>query len=166
MSDETTGRIQVTNNDVPERRHLVQPYGERPVVELAQGVVACPICGNNHFRRSRPRFGDLLELLMTRLPVRCTRCSQRQYMEFAVALLAYPPKDQGQRLAVGHETWQNWTTPSDEVQTARPLSTALGPKARNLDPGLLTPRNDPPARAQQPPTRIPSRRREDDNSIW
>ena len=158
MAEPEEGRITVTNNEVGERRHLVKPYEDRPVVELSQGSVACPFCGNGNFRRSRLRFSDLLEIMMVRYPVRCTRCSQRQYVEVAIAMLSFPPKHIGARPAKGQDTWQNWTSADAPVQTARPLSTALGPKARNLEPVEKAPR-------PEPPTRIPSRR-EDDNSIW
>ncbi len=154
-SDES---IAVTNAEDRSRKHLVQPYQERPVVELRPGTVACPYCGNPHFRRSRPRLGDLFELLLLRYPVRCTRCSQRQFVEISIAMLSYPPRHIGPRTSQGSDTWKSWTEPSATVQVARPLSTALGPKARNLDPISKTHR-------VAPPPRIPSRR-EDDSGIW
>lgn len=124
--------IAITTTEVLERRHLVQPYGRSPVVELRQGVVACPYCGNESFRRSRLRFKDVLELLMFRWPTRCTRCGQRQYLGFVVAFLAFPPKVAAVRVSKGQESWQNWTSADAPVQVARPLSTAMEPKARNL----------------------------------
>lgn len=149
--------IGVTNNEAGDRRHLVRPYEDRPVVELSQGTVACPFCGNGNFRRSRLRFSDLLEMLLLRYPVRCTRCSQRQFVEISIALLSFAPKHVGPRPATGQDTWQNWTA-TGPLQAARPLSTALVPKSRKLESGAR------PAYAE-PPSRIPSRR-EEDNSIW
>ena len=150
--------IGVTTVETNDRRHLVQPYTERPVVELAEGVVACPFCGNPRFRRSRLRFADMAEILMLRYPVRCTRCSQRQFTDFNIAMLSYPPKRTGARAAEGSDTWKNWTDPSLPGQpVARPLSTALGPRARNLDASARPTR---PA----PPPRIPSRK--EDSGIW
>ena len=148
--------IAVTNNEVGERRHLVKPYEDSPVVELSQGTVACPFCGNGNFRRSRLRFSDLVELLLLRYPVRCTRCSQRQYVEISIALLSFAPKHVGPRPATGQDTWQNWTAPGS-LQTARPLSTAQGPRARNLESGARPAYTEPPSRVAS--------RREDDNAI-
>ena len=159
MAEPTDGQIAVTNNEVGERRHLVQPYKERPVVELSQGTVACPFCGNGNFRRSRLRFSDLLEMLLLRYPVRCTRCSQRQYVEIAIALLSFPPKHVGPRPATGQDTWKNWTSADAPVQIGRPMSTALGPKARKLE---FAP--DPANTAPQEPT--PPKRGDDDYIVW
>jgi hypothetical protein len=137
--------ISVTTAEVNERRHLVKPYDERPVLELADGVVACLNCGNPQFRRSRLRFTDIGEILMMRYPVRCTRCGQRQYRDFIVAMLAFPPRPAHRRVAEIEETWRKWTDPSMPSQpVARPLSTALGPQARNLEATSLPPRHGIP----------------------
>jgi hypothetical protein len=40
----------------------------------------CHFCGGASLRRSRLRFSDLLWLLVLRLPVRCRRCSKRQFV--------------------------------------------------------------------------------------
>ncbi|MEZ2347861.1 hypothetical protein [Terriglobus sp. RCC_193] len=126
-------QVGVTTVETNDHRHLVEPYKERPTIELKQGVVACPFCGNPQFRRSRLRFSDLLEILMLRYPVRCTRCAQRQFTDIYVAMMSYPPKHHGGRSAQDETSWKNWTGPSTTVQTARPLSTAMEPKARNLE---------------------------------
>ncbi|AFL90297.1 hypothetical protein Terro_4090 [Terriglobus roseus DSM 18391] len=126
--------IGVTTVEANHRRHLVRPYEDRPVVELAEGVVACPLCGNPRFRRSRLRFTDFAEILMMRYPVRCTRCGQRQYTDFNVAMMSFPPRPVGGHRAERQDTWKNWTDPSMPSQpVARPLSTAQGPRARNLN---------------------------------
>lgn len=143
--------IAITTTEVLERRHLVQPYGSAPVVELRQGVVACLICGNEGFRRSRLRFKDGLELLMFRWPTRCTRCSHRQYLGFVVAFLAYPPKQAAVRVSKGQETWSNWTSADAPVQVARPLSTAMEPKAQKLAQLPVTTESKPaPTKRSQP----------------
>lgn len=126
--------IGVTTVEANDRRHLVQPYDEKPVVELAEGVVACLHCGNPRFRRSRLRFTDFLELLMMRYPVRCTRCGQRQYTDFNIAMMSFPPRPAGGRKAEGQDTWKAWTDPSMAGQpVSRPLSTAQGPRAERLE---------------------------------
>ena len=151
--------IGVTTVEANDRRHLVRPYDDRPVVELAEGVVGCPHCGNPRFRRSRLRFTDFTELLMLRYPVRCTRCGQRQYTDFNVAMLSFPPRSLGAKTAEGQDTWQNWTDPSLPSQAvSRPLSTALGPRARNLDANSRPSRPVPAQRAPAP--------RKADSDIW
>ena len=117
--------ISITTVETNDRRHLVRPYADRPVVELAEGVVGCPLCGNVRFRRSRFRFTDFAELLMMRYPVRCTRCGQRQYTDFNVAMMSFPSRSVGGQRAEGQDTWKNWTEPSMSGQpVARPMSTA------------------------------------------
>ncbi|SEC06538.1 hypothetical protein [Terriglobus roseus] len=129
--------IGVTTAEVNDRRYLVRPYDDKPVVEVAEGVVACLHCGNPSFRRSRLRFTDILEVLMMRYPVRCTRCGQRQYTDFNVAMLSFPPRSAGPR-ADDQESWKRWTDPSLPGQAlARPLSTALGPRAQRLEANSL-----------------------------
>lgn len=126
--------VGVTTVESNDRRHLVQPYQERPTVELRKGAVGCPFCGNAHFRRSRLRFTDLAEVLMLRYPVRCTRCSQRQYTDLYIAMLSASPKFRGERLAQGQDSWKNWTGQTATSPSVRPLSTAMEPRARNLNP--------------------------------
>jgi hypothetical protein len=134
MSGHGDPRIGVTTVEASERRHLVQPYDDQPVLELATGVVACLFCGNNRFRRSRLRFSDLGELLLLRYPLRCTRCGQRQYNSIHIAFLSFAPRSTNVRQAQGTDTWQNWTGPANSGQrVARPLSTAIGPRAQRLE---------------------------------
>ncbi|HEY9136650.1 MAG TPA: hypothetical protein VIM67_00140 [Terriglobus sp.] len=135
QKQELVGVTTVESND---RRHLVQPYQDRPTVELRKGAVGCPFCGNSHFRRSRLRFTDLAEILMLRYPVRCTRCSQRQFTDLYIAMMSYPPKFRGERMAQDHDSWKNWTGQSASSSSVRPLSTAMEPKARNLNPSSST----------------------------
>lgn len=125
--------VGVTTVESNDRRHLVQPYQDRPTVELRKGAVGCPFCGNSRFRRSRLRFTDLVEVLMLRYPVRCTRCSQRQFTDLYIAMMSYPPKYRGERMAQGQDSWKNWTGQSAPSSSVRPLSTAMEPKAHNLN---------------------------------
>jgi uncharacterized Zn-finger protein len=122
--------IGVTTVETNDHRHLVQPYGERPKVELKQGEVVCPFCGNPQFRRSKLRFMDLFEVLMLRYPVRCTRCAKRQFTDIYIAMLSYPPKYHGGGVGQGETSWKNWTGPSAPGQAARPSSMAMGSKSQ------------------------------------
>ena len=110
--------IGVTTVEPNNYRHLVQPYNERPTVELKQGEVACPFCGNSQFRRSRLRFVDLLEVLMLRYPVRCTRCAKRQFTDIYIAMMSYPAKFHGGSVAQGDTSWKNWTDRSTPITKA------------------------------------------------
>ena len=132
-SQQKQEQVGVTTGESNDRRHLVQPYQDRPTVELRKGAVGCPFCGNAQFRRSRLRFTDLAEVLMLRYPVRCTRCSQRQFTDLYIAMMAYPPKYRGSRAAQNQDSWKSWTAQSASSSNARPLSTATEPKANNLN---------------------------------
>lgn len=52
--------------------------------------IQCQYCVGRNFRRSRWRKGDLLQVLLMRYPVRCLRCSQRQWVSFSVAGISIP----------------------------------------------------------------------------
>ncbi len=135
--------IGVTTVEPNDRRHLVTPYEDKSLLELGAGVVACTFCGHARFRRSRLRFNDLAELLMLRYPLRCMRCSQRQYNAVNVAMMSMPPRSAGGRTttdAPGSD-WQSWTAPSTGGQfVARPLSTAQNPQAKRLEETTRTTR--------------------------
>ncbi|SDF79750.1 hypothetical protein [Terriglobus roseus] len=118
--------IGVTTVEPNDYRHLVQPYKDRPTVELKQGEVACPFCGNPQFRRSRLRFMDLFEVLMLRYPVRCTRCAKRQFTDIYIALLSYPAKFHGGSVAQGDTSWKEWTDRSTPITKASSSSSARG----------------------------------------
>lgn len=53
-------------------------------------AIQCQFCVGRNFRRSRWRKGDLKQLLLMRYPVRCLRCSQRQWVSFSVAGISVP----------------------------------------------------------------------------
>lgn len=64
---------------------------EEQVRQTAGGIaIQCQFCAGQNFRRSRWRKGDLKQLLMMRYPVRCLRCSQRQWVSFSVAGISVP----------------------------------------------------------------------------
>lgn len=64
--------------------------GER-VPPSAGGIsIQCQFCVGRNFRRSRWRKGDIKHLLLMRYPVRCLRCSQRQWVSFSVAGISLP----------------------------------------------------------------------------
>ena len=57
----------------------------------AAGIpIQCQFCVGRNFRRSRWRKGDFKQLLLMRYPVRCLRCSQRQWVSFSVAGISIP----------------------------------------------------------------------------
>ncbi len=61
------------------------------VSHSAGGIsIQCQFCVGRNFRRSRWRKGDLKHLLLMRYPVRCLRCSQRQWVSFSVAGISLP----------------------------------------------------------------------------
>lgn len=111
---------------------VIEPYNERsPVLDIPAGVVACQFCGNTRFRRSRVRLGDVVEVFLLRLPLRCMRCNQRQYGSFLTASVATGTKNHEPRQARGHETWQAWTG-QEMGRTHRPMTTAVGTRATKL----------------------------------
>lgn len=64
---------------------------EEQVGHSAGGIaIQCQFCVGRNFRRSRWRKGDLKQLLLMRYPVRCLRCSQRQWVSFSVAGISVP----------------------------------------------------------------------------
>ena len=64
---------------------------EPQVADSAGGIsIQCQFCVGRNFRRSRWRKGDMKQLLLMRYPVRCLRCSQRQWVSFSVAGISVP----------------------------------------------------------------------------
>ena len=166
-------QISVTTVGPADARARVEPYAERPVIKLDKGSLGCESCGNKRFRRSRVRFGDMRELMMNRLPVRCMRCGQRQYHEAPFAFLASSVKTQIVRVSEGTDTWRSWTGTATE-DGSRPMTTVMGTRAQRL----TKPEQEPSAQAQPvetqrapampvatPPVRIP-RRKSGDDGIW
>jgi hypothetical protein len=46
----------------------------------------CKKCGHTNLRNSQFRFGDLLQLLLFQLPIRCRFCRKRYYVLIPTAL--------------------------------------------------------------------------------
>ncbi len=136
MADTNAGdpRIGVTNNESAATKHLVEAYSETPVVDEQSGRT-CTFCGNAGFRRSRLRFTDLLQLVMLKFPVRCTRCGQRQYVAYGVASVAQPAKAQSAGPSPDKPgSWKQFTGEVPSTLThARPASTMAEPVAERLD---------------------------------
>lgn len=150
-------QIAVTSVEPAERKHLVQPYADQPVIDRAAGRRVCDWCGNPGFRRSRLRSSDLVRLLTLQYPTRCTRCGQRQYVSFVVALKAFPPRTANSAPQPGSAAARNWVEPgtsSSRIRTSGSDVPAAGP-----------PPVDPATAAVKPPPVTPSRR-SDPNSIW
>jgi hypothetical protein len=58
---------------------------------ISGGVqIQCQFCPGQRFRRSKVRMADLTQILLMRYPVRCLRCSQRQWVSFTVAGISVP----------------------------------------------------------------------------
>ena len=77
MSKDVQGREAVVAEPVVIEGEVVRSVGGIPI--------QCQFCVGRNFRRSRWRKGDMKELLLMRYPVRCLRCSQRQWVSFSVA---------------------------------------------------------------------------------
>lgn len=129
---ESAKEVRVTTAADAAWKGTIEPYAERsPVLDIPTGVVACQFCGNTRFRRSRVRLGDVIEVFLLRLPLRCMRCNQRQYGSFLTASVATGMKANEPRLSRQHETWQAWTG-QEMARQHRPMTTAMGSRANNL----------------------------------
>ena len=129
----------------------------KPKSGLLGGLaIRCHFCPGTSFRRSRFRAKDLRRLLLFQYPVRCLRCSQRQYVSFTVAGLSIASRVRHQRPPRPDETWMNWTNeeeaPRQRKASARPLTTS------QVD-------TSPPA-AGTLPRRPPVKVKDDDSAIW
>lgn len=159
---ESVGR----NGTLPDREtDWLHPQG---ILEIPKGVVACHFCGFTRFRRSKMRLGDAKEFLLMRLPVRCGRCNQRQYVSMLTSSLASGVKNHDLKLAKGRDTWKNWTEQEMADKTYRPMTTALGPRATKLRmPRDTQSRVETQAKQQQPGAeRKTADWRDDDRQIW
>ncbi len=141
-------RIAVTTNERTGTKHLVEPYAEAPVVnEHSDGT--CGFCGHAGFRRSRVRFTDVLQFLLLKYPVRCTRCGQRQYVPLRIALQARAAKLQTPGPSPDKPgSWKAFTAGGTvSAPHARPATTAAEPLAGRLDDAF---KPGPPARLGVP----------------
>lgn len=85
MDDEMNG---TGTAEGPER--VSTATGETSSHPVGGIPIQCQFCVGRNFRRSRWRKGDLKQLLLMRYPVRCLRCSQRQWVSFSVAAISVP----------------------------------------------------------------------------
>ena len=74
----------------------------------------CRLCSGEKFYRSAMRSSDLWMILQMQFPVRCTRCSQRQFRSFMTACLAEPTRTRVRYRPRKKETWGKWTSGSDK----------------------------------------------------
>gem|GEM_PF-1254818 len=70
----------------------------------------CQFCGGSSLRRSRLRVSDLPWLLLLHWPVRCRRCSKRQFLFFTEArrVIAATPSHKPEQQS--QDSWQSFTT--------------------------------------------------------
>ena len=80
------------SEDARRMEAMAEPAAvESQAAHGAGGIpIQCPFCVGRNFRRSRWRKGDMKQLLLMRYPVRCLRCSQRQWVSFSVAGISLP----------------------------------------------------------------------------
>jgi hypothetical protein len=76
----------------------------------------CQFCSGRKFIRSGLRgSSDLIALLTLRYPVRCRRCSERQYTDFLTASMALSAGNRGMTHSKTRTTWGTWTSGSDRT---------------------------------------------------
>ena len=79
------------SNETREMEVVPAEAAVADVVHSGGGIsIQCQFCVGRNFRRSRWRQSDLKQLLVMRYPVRCLRCSQRQWVSFSVAGISVP----------------------------------------------------------------------------
>lgn len=125
----------------------------------------CSYCTGETFRRSRLRSSDLIPLLTLLYPVRCLRCSRRQYASYSLAGLAIPTGVKHNRLATDAESWRTWT--SGESTPA--VTSGLGPALKPETPSSAAPASTVAMHAgartrRKPSTARPDHEQHDD--IW
>ncbi|MDR3735191.1 MAG: hypothetical protein P4L10_06600 [Acidobacteriaceae bacterium] len=76
----------------------------------------CQYCPGRKFIRSGFRgMTDFIALLKLHYPVRCRRCSQRQYVDFLTACMALSAASRGATPTKARENWRSWTAGSDRA---------------------------------------------------
>jgi hypothetical protein len=76
----------------------------------------CQYCPGQKFIRSGLRgASDLLAILRLHYPVRCRRCSQRQYTDFLTASMSLSAASRGTTQTKTRENWRSWTSGSDQA---------------------------------------------------
>lgn len=103
-------------------------------------AIQCQYCSGQDFRRSRVRSGDFKYLVFMRYPVRCLRCSQRQWVNFTVAGLAVPSHIRHKRPEKKTDTWKDWTGspahpgPSPATPAYTRYGSGIAPRDANIPP--------------------------------
>ena len=145
--------------DTPQPQSSSEAPARNPTAKsgLLGGLnIRCHFCPGTSFRRSRFRAKDLRRLLLFQYPVRCLRCSQRQYVSFTLAGLSIASRVRHQRPPRPDETWMNWTNeeeaPRGRKASARPFTATQVDKPQP-PPGTL-------------PTRPIVKIKDDDSAIW
>ena len=77
-----------------------------PTTAAAPSILRCHFCGGASLRRSRFRATDLPWVLVLRWPVRCRRCSKRQFVFFIDARRIIAANTPELRM---QDSWQNFT---------------------------------------------------------
>ena len=110
----------------PQRRSSLRPhssYSDTAFEDLnpVGGIpIHCQYCPAQDFRRSRLRFEDFKFIFMMRYPVRCLRCSQRQFVSFVIAAISIPShikQRRARRTLNQHKHWSEPGKPSTEATT-------------------------------------------------
>ena len=108
-----------TTPNPPERSSL-QPHSSYDSydaafysgMEAGRGVsIQCQYCPGLRFRRSRLRAEDLTQIFLMRYPVRCLRCSQRQFVSFTVAGISVPSHVKQRRARQTLAQHKHWSEP-------------------------------------------------------
>ncbi|HEY0306879.1 MAG TPA: hypothetical protein VGB94_01840 [Acidobacteriaceae bacterium] len=74
----------------------------------------CQFCSGRKFVRSGVRGrADLMAILLLRYPVRCRRCSERQYTDFLTASMALSAANRSMMHSKTRTTWETWTSGTD-----------------------------------------------------
>lgn len=96
----------------------------------------CLYCSSTVFRRSKMRDIDLLRLALLEYPVRCLRCSQRQYVSFIMAATSVSSRARHPNLPRAQDTWGAWTSGTEPGAATPESSTAPAPQrpAANAPP--------------------------------
>jgi hypothetical protein len=92
----------------------------------------CRFCNIGQLRRSRMRPADLPWLLVLRWPVRCLRCSKRQYLLWPMAMQALSSHTPHAPELLTKQSWQNYTgavaaKPGVAAEVSPVIPTALAP---------------------------------------
>jgi hypothetical protein len=82
----------------------------------------CRFCIGRDLRRSRLRRTDWPKLLLLQWPVRCLRCSKRQFVPWTESREALPSRTPHAPERREQESWQNYTSAEQQVLRSDPRS--------------------------------------------